>query len=231
MKRATIVHDQVNLALIPLIGALTIAGLVGAIDPAVTTYAFLAYAALDSVWLILQPDAVPSLPFVILFHHAVTAVLLCVPLAHPHLHWYTCVDGIVELNTMFLIARRQLPWRAARKMCSWLYWGTFIPMRCILYPVMVPVFLREMQLVEHAPWWHTTACVGAQVILCVFNYVLLGLSLMRQRSKRGPGGAGAKGGKPAKAPAGSRELRDVQPELIKAQPAASNPLRLRARGL
>ena len=116
-----------------------------------------------------QPDAVPSLPFVILFHHAVTAVLLCVPLgelnwcwpascdwnvlhgvpspasvpehllllppppaAHPHLHWYTCVDGIVELNTMFLIARRQLPWRAARKMCSWLYWGTFIPMRCIL---------------------------------------------------------------------------------------------------
>lgn len=144
------------------------------------------------------------------------------------------------------------------------------------YPVMVPVFLREMQLVEHAPWWHTTACVGAQVcsmalaavgmqgcgrswqalqcsplsdrlqhchscclpcslpvqvILCVFNYVLLGLSLMRQRSKRGPGGAGAKGGKPAKAPAGSRELRDVQPELIKAQPAASSPLRLRARGL
>lgn len=47
-------HDQVNLALIPLIGALTIAGLVGAIDPALTTYAFLAYVALDSVWLILQ---------------------------------------------------------------------------------------------------------------------------------------------------------------------------------
>lgn len=47
-------HDQVNLALIPLIGALTVAGLVGAIDPAVTTYAFLAYVALDSVWLILQ---------------------------------------------------------------------------------------------------------------------------------------------------------------------------------
>lgn len=122
---------QVNLALIPIIGALTIAGLVGAIDPAITTYAFLAYIALDSVWLLLQargsepwrsrlrspaaervvwalsslcvcskalapsfsltpscprrllhvqPDAVPSLPFVILFHHAVTAVLLCVPL-------------------------------------------------------------------------------------------------------------------------------------------------------
>ena len=53
-------HDQVNLALIPLIGALTIAGLVGAIDPAVTTYAFLAYAALDSVWLILQVRGMSS---------------------------------------------------------------------------------------------------------------------------------------------------------------------------
>lgn len=45
-------HDQVNLALIPLIGALTIAGLVGAIDPAITTYAFLAYVLLDSIWLV-----------------------------------------------------------------------------------------------------------------------------------------------------------------------------------
>lgn len=228
MKRATIVHDQVNLALIPLIGALTIAGLVGAIDPAITTYAFLAYVLLDSIWLVVQPDAVPSLPFVILFHHAVTAVLLCVPLAHPHLHWYTCVDGIVELNTMFLIARRQLPWRAARQLCSWLYWGTFIPMRCILYPIMVPVFLREMQLVEHAPWWHTTACVGAQIILTIFNYVLLALSLMRQRSK---GAAAAKAaGKPAKAAASSnRALRDAEPELVK--PVTASPLRLRARGL
>lgn len=48
------VHDQVNLALIPLIGALTIAGLVGAIDPAITTYAFLAYVLLDSIWLVVQ---------------------------------------------------------------------------------------------------------------------------------------------------------------------------------
>lgn len=231
MKRACIVHDQVNLALIPIIGALTIAGLVGAIDPAITTYAFLAYIALDSVWLLLQPDAVPSLPFVILFHHAVTAVLLCVPLAHPHLHWYTCVDGIVELNTMFLIARRQLPWRPARKLCSWLYWGSFLPMRCILYPVMVPVFLREMQLVEHAPWWHTLACVGAQVILCIFNYVLLGLSLMRQRSKRSQGGAAAKTGKPAVAAPGGRERPEIQPELIQAKHVGGSPLRLRARGL
>lgn len=32
------------------------------------------------------PDAVPSLPGVILLHHFVTACLLCVPLRYPHLH-------------------------------------------------------------------------------------------------------------------------------------------------
>jgi hypothetical protein len=65
---------------------------------------------------------VPSLPTVILAHHVVTFVLLCVPLRHPHLHWYTCVDGLVELNTFFLIARRQWHSRAARKLfrCGWL---------------------------------------------------------------------------------------------------------------
>ena len=58
-------------------------------DPAAVTHAFLAYSLLDFVWVALQPDAVPSLSLVILFHHVVTAVLLAVPLAHPHLHWYT----------------------------------------------------------------------------------------------------------------------------------------------
>ncbi len=32
------------------------------------------------------PDAVPSLPGVILLHHFVTACLLCIPLRYPHLH-------------------------------------------------------------------------------------------------------------------------------------------------
>lgn len=34
-----------------------------------------------------QPEAVPSLPLVILFHHVVTAVLLAFPMMHPRLHW------------------------------------------------------------------------------------------------------------------------------------------------
>lgn len=84
---------------------------------------------------------------------------------------YTCVDGIVELNTCFLIARRTFP-RARRLFrcegrgngglaaaaaaasvpgplrcplhspaacapCSFCYWASFIPLRIVLYPIMV----------------------------------------------------------------------------------------------
>jgi hypothetical protein len=51
------VHDWVNLVLVPLIGALTIAGLAGLIDPALVTYAFLAYVVGDFVWVWLQVRA------------------------------------------------------------------------------------------------------------------------------------------------------------------------------
>ncbi|KAI3425329.1 hypothetical protein D9Q98_009093 [Chlorella vulgaris] len=184
MKRACIVHDWVNLVLVPIIGLMTIAGLSGQLDPSHVTHAFLAYVLGDFVWVALQPEAVPSLPTVILAHHVVTFVLLCVPLRHPHLHWYTCVDGLVELNTFFLIARRQWHSRAARKLFSWLYWSSFLTMRMVLYPLMVPIFLREMRAVEKAAWWETLACVGSQVILCGFNVVLLALSIMNWRKRR-----------------------------------------------
>lgn len=200
MKRACIVHDAINLGLLPIIAAMTVAGLTGHMDPALTTYAFMAYIVADFVWVCLQPDAVPSLPSVILLHHAVTFVLLCAPLRHPHLHWYTCVDGLVELNTFFLIARRQ--WRTQRKLFSWLYWGSFFPLRMLLYPAMVPVFLHEMRAVEAASWWETLLCVGSQVFLCGFNVVLLALSVMNWRKRQAAAASTAEGKEGAKASAG-----------------------------
>jgi hypothetical protein len=48
------VHDWVNLVLVPLIGALTLAGLAGYVDPAHVTKVFLAYVLGDFVWVALQ---------------------------------------------------------------------------------------------------------------------------------------------------------------------------------
>lgn len=166
-----------------------------------------------------------------------------------HLHRYTCIDGLVELNTFFLIARRQ--WHPLRKFfrcglgrpppacgaagrpypgatpprpaapapggpharqhppfflssgplarrlpallslslagragmplrplpthllrcpsppphppcCSLAYWGSFVPMRLVVYPALIPVFLSEMRAAR-ASWWETLVCVGSQV--------------------------------------------------------------------
>ena len=68
-----------------------------------------------------------------------------------------------------------------------------------------------------------------QVVLCIFNYVLLALSLMRQRSKSGKGGAAGEAGKAAGGKAAVGQLSAAQPQLIRAMPAADGSLRLRAR--
>ena len=90
MKRACVLHDQVNLLLLPVLGGLTAAGLFGLVDPVKVTVLFTAYILADLVWLVAQPDAVPSLPNVIIAHHVVTFVLLCFPLAYPALAVFTC---------------------------------------------------------------------------------------------------------------------------------------------
>lgn len=92
MKRACVLHDQVNLVLLPILGALTAAGLLfpQRVDPANVTILFTLYIVADFAWLVAQPEAVPSLPKVILAHHVVTFVLLCFPLAYPALAVFTC---------------------------------------------------------------------------------------------------------------------------------------------
>jgi hypothetical protein len=54
------------------------------------TTLFTLYILMDFAWVAVEPDAVPSLPYVILLHHAVTVVLLSFPLRYAHLAKYTC---------------------------------------------------------------------------------------------------------------------------------------------
>ena len=50
MKRACLVHDAVNLVLLPFLCALTVAGVLQWIAPEVVTSVFLAYVATDTLW-------------------------------------------------------------------------------------------------------------------------------------------------------------------------------------
>ena len=55
------------------------------------TKSFILYIVADFFWILLEPKAVPSQPRIILVHHAITFLLLQIPLKHPQLGRYTCM--------------------------------------------------------------------------------------------------------------------------------------------
>ena len=65
-------------------------------------------------------------------------------------------DGLIEWNTFFLVARRQFPSRF--RLFNRLYWGTFYPMRLVLFPVLLPLFWQEMQVGGAADCWCRCRC-------------------------------------------------------------------------
>lgn len=182
MKRACMIHDQVNLILLPILGIATAAGLLGYVDPVKVTILFTWYIVADFTWVVVEPHAVPSLPNVILLHHFVTFVLLCFPLRYAHLAKYTCWDGICEINTFFLIARRQ--WRSLGKPFTILYWITFFPMRIFLYPYALIKFWEEMYYDGRYQAWEIGSVLGSQIILIGFNVLLLSLTASNWHKKR-----------------------------------------------
>lgn len=87
------------------------------------------------------------------------------------------MDGLIEWNTFFLIARRQFP-RYYRTFNS-MYWATFYPLRLVLFPLLLPLFWNEMQ--NGYAWWETAAVMGTQLSLVAFNCWFLIASWMRRR--------------------------------------------------
>lgn len=183
--KAIQLHDVVNLALIPIVALGTILGIAGKVDPVIVSQGFLLYVLIDFIWLIVQPEAVPSLPNVILAHHVVTVALLYFPLRYNELGIYTCIDGLCEINTFFLIARRQ--WPKLKGTMDALYWITFIPSRTICYPVMLYEFWHVFEdRIERgvASRWEQFTCCGCQAFLILFNAALLYLGLKKKFGKK-----------------------------------------------
>ena len=213
-RRAIQIHDVVNLWAIPFIGLGTIlgmllllllikpllasaektlirshlflfnVGIMGLLNPVRVSEAFAVYVLVDFVWLIVQPEAVPSLPNVILGHHVVTMILLYFPLKYNELAIYTCWDGLCEINTFFLIGRRQF--KPYKKIMDILYWATFIPSRTIIYPIMLYEFYSvwQVRLLDGGKYWEMVTCLACQTSLIVFNIILLYLGVVKHIKKR-----------------------------------------------
>ena len=137
----------------------------------------LSYIVADLVWIWLDPGCLPSMPGTIMVHHVVTVLLLLFPVRHEGFHHLTCLDAIVELNTFFLIARRQFP--ACRGFMHWAYWVTFFPLRMVLYPYLI---VHIYYALAALPWYERSLAVACQTILCGFNFMMLSASLQRRFS-------------------------------------------------
>ena len=126
----------------------------------------------------MDPNCLPSIPRVVMFHHVVTILLLSIPLRLNQFHTYTCLDAVVEINTFFLVAKRQ--WPFLRQTMHWAYWISFFPLRMVLYPYLAWHLCHEL---VGLPWYERIIAVGCQVILCGFNCMMLFASLKRSMSK------------------------------------------------
>lgn len=174
VKAACTFHDRVNLLALPVLGTLAAAGLFGLYSATKVTNMFVMYIVADALWIWVEPDALPSLPQVVMAHHLVTIVLLLFPLRHPEFAHFTCWDGIVEINTFFLIARRQ--WKAQRKFMNYCYWATFLPMRLVLYPYLLFRFWFALE----GFGLERVAVAICQFLLCGFNGAMIYASAMRR---------------------------------------------------
>lgn len=174
LPRNSLIHDQFNLYVLPVLGLMALLGVLGLVDGMKTTAVFTLYILVDIAWLLLQPDAVPAMPHVIIFHHLIVLVLLAYPMRYPHFAIFCNWDGLVEINTFFLIAKRQVKdWR-------WLYtplfWISFFPTRFLIHPYLV---LKFWQVTESCSLWERLLVTAAQLCLCGFNVLFLQRAIPR----------------------------------------------------
>ena len=142
------------------------------------TVLFMGYVIFDFAWLYLYPTSVPSLSNVILAHHVVTLLLLTFPFRHRDYGHFTCWDGLTELNTWFLVLRRQ--WSQHRQLWDGLYWVTFIPQRLVMYPALL---LKFWMVLGSFPLQERLLVCVCQFLLCCFNFGVFYLSVRRRASK------------------------------------------------
>ena len=166
-------HENANLVCLPLLCVLCFAGLAGVADCWLITVAFTAYIVGDLLWIFIWPESLPRFPLVIKVHHVITLALLSHPLRYPSDAHFTCLDGLVELSTFFMVARRQCSGLLSDVLNA-LYWFTTIALRFGLQPWLL---YRFWTLAAGYQAWDRFIVVASQACLCVFNIGLVSVAV------------------------------------------------------
>lgn len=135
-RKEVVQHDLANLVILPVVGALCTAAYFEQLPYTVPMAVMLVYIIIDFAWIAAVPTCVPKAPL-ILTHHVFTAVLLLIALYDiQRFGYYGVLDGMVEVNTFFLVARRTFPVKAVQPVFGVLYWATYPLFRLFMYVVV-----------------------------------------------------------------------------------------------
>ncbi len=131
-------HDLFNLIVLPFILFVNIRYLVLEDGHLLKPYCywdqfvvFFLYILIDTIWLIYKPRSVPS-PKVIIAHHSICLIGWSLPAFYSRLYAEWISYGVlVELNTWFLIARRNYK---SISLFSYAFYITWIVLRLFMFP-------------------------------------------------------------------------------------------------
>jgi len=145
----------------------------------------LAYFLVDLVWIMVVPSCVKS-PATIYQHHVATILYIMIPYYIADFQWCMGACMSVEINTWFLIARRVFnkqgfpPWiidlsffSIRVKLISVFFYVTWIAIRCIVYPWLMPGFVT--QYIEYSEkidtYWNLLALsIPLHAAFCLLNF-------------------------------------------------------------
>lgn len=137
-------HDILNLVSIPIIVGLNINVFLNwdVLTFAFYIKAFILYCFIDTVWLILKPKSVAS-PTTIFYHHIATiAGLVAVLNVGPEFIIIGAAGGLIEINTFFLIARRNYQSSA---ILNALFFASWVIIRLFLGPWILYTAINLVQ--------------------------------------------------------------------------------------
>lgn len=143
------------------------------------------YVIADMIWVALFQKSVKSPPTIIM-HHAVTLLYLGVPAYNPLTRYVMAADLLVELNTWFLILRRQPIARhgVLQVVNSCLFYLSWFSTRCIAYPYLIfevyGLFVTHVKMLKDnkdPAWLRSSWGLTYMMIPVVFQTTLTSLNV------------------------------------------------------
>jgi hypothetical protein len=132
-----VLHDRFNLLYVLILFLVDVSYMFSGRGFWFLWYATMSYFLIDCAWVVLDPSSVKGHEAII-SHHVLTAIYVIIPWFHHKYAPLMAVNMLVEINTWLLIAKRHYK----HILLEILFYGTWVGLRLILYPYLIPLYLR-----------------------------------------------------------------------------------------